>query len=237
MKVKILQWNVRFSEHPKDIAKELKRFEADIICCQELIETERGINAVQIISEYLKYDYFFKEAARWDNRLDIISQGNAIFSRFPIKEALFAFLRFFIKNPANSTVEGRVYLEAEIVVGRKIINIGTTHLSFSRDHGINKEKQEEVKKLLSLIKDKHYILTGDFNATPDDLGLQKVFKKLNNAGPDLGIGTTKPIIYHGIKEPLRIDYVFTTSDIKVNSAKVLESEFSDHLPILIEIEV
>lgn len=33
----------------------------------------------------------------------------------------------------------------------------------------------------------------------------------------------------------RLDYIFGSSDIVVNSSEVLQTEFSDHLPVIIEV--
>ena len=51
--------------------------------------------------------------------------------------------------------------------------------------------------------------------------------------------TTKPFSYNGFtvdKLDYKLDYVFTSSDISVKNIKVIDTEYSDHLPILCEID-
>ena len=50
--------------------------------------------------------------------------------------------------------------------------------------------------------------------------------------------TTKPFDYGGFAETelrWRLDYAFATPDLEITSAKIVETEYSDHLPILVEL--
>jgi endonuclease/exonuclease/phosphatase (EEP) superfamily protein YafD len=88
-------------------------------------------------------------------------------------------------------------------------------------------------------KEKNYIFTGDLNAFPGSFLLNELngLSNIKNVGPDDSekTWTTKPFEKQGFIENdlnWRLDYVFTTSDIMVNSSEVVDTEFSDHLPIL-----
>ena len=51
--------------------------------------------------------------------------------------------------------------------------------------------------------------------------------------------TTKPFSYNGFeatKLDYKLDYVFTSDDITVKDIRVIKTEYSDHLPILCEID-
>ena len=63
-----------------------------------------------------------------------------------------------------------------------------------------------------------------------------------NLGPDYHekTWTTKPFSYNGFSENSlnwRLDFVFGTKDIKVISSEIIKTDLSDHLPILIKIEI
>ena len=52
--------------------------------------------------------------------------------------------------------------------------------------------------------------------------------------------TTKPFSYNGFKETelkWKLDYIFTSRDIKVKERKLVDTKYSDHLPILIAFEL
>ncbi len=90
----------------------------------------------------------------------------------------------------------------------------------------------------------NFIFTGDLNSIPNSFTVKSILTKTNlrNAGPDFDqkTWTTKPFNYHGFSENnlnWRIDYTFVSKDIKVVSSEIVDTDLSDHLPILTVIEV
>jgi len=66
-------------------------------------------------------------------------------------------------------------------------------------------------------------------------------KHLLHVGPDFKQNTwpTKPFDYHGFKEndlSWRLDYIFATKDVRVKKVEIINTQYSDHLPILLEVE-
>jgi endonuclease/exonuclease/phosphatase family metal-dependent hydrolase len=105
-------------------------------------------------------------------------------------------------------------------------------------------RREETQRLLTEISRKkdRFILVGDFNAEPGSAVIREVSRVLRHAGPsyDLPTWTTKPFVYDGFTATelrWRLDYVFVTPDVGVTRAEILTSPFSDHLPILCEVDV
>ena len=246
MIIKILQWNIHCKENPDHIVQFIKENNPDIITAQELINnTEKSINTAKYIAQKLKYNYFFKEGDTWfPVKNNKTSQGNAVFSRFLIKKNEFSYLTVPHHNPPDANFEGRVYIETSINVNNFLLTIATTHLGFSPRFVINERRKTEVDNLIPLIKNqKNYIFTGDLNSSPDSYTIQQINKYLINAGPDCSqpTWTTKPFDYHGqFKENKlcwRLDYVFTTKDIKIIKAEIIKTEYSDHLPILLTINL
>lgn len=86
------------------------------------------------------------------------------------------------------------------------------------------------------------IFTGDLNVAPNTESIRQIEKRLVHCGPDYRkpTWTTKPFSYNGFEEDKlrwRLDYAFATKDIKVINSKIIKTKHSDHLPILIEIEI
>ena len=247
MKLRILQWNIWYKENPIEVANEIIKINPDIICAQELMQnSNQNIDTPMSIGNMLKYNYFYKESATWDNRQDITTQGNEIYSKYPITESKFTFVSPFKHNPQNAKHEGRVYIEVTIKVGKELLNVATTHLSYSYKFRNTKSRKVEADNLFHTIKNKtsNFIFTGDLNSIPKSYVINKVLENqyLKNTGPDFNkkTWTTKPFSYHGFKEDKlnwRIDHVFATKDIKIVSNKILNTHFSDHLPILVEVEI
>lgn len=245
MNLKILQWNVWFEENPDNIVKEIQRINPDVICAQEFIQYfPNNIDTAKYLAQKLNYHYFFKEAVTWDNRPDKNTQGNAIFSKSPLINQKYIYVQDFQHNPPDSSHEDRLYMEAGINLNNKLLQFGTTHLSFTPYLEITDLRKKETDKLVEILSKKknNFIFTGDLNAAPDSYVVEKISTYLKNAGPDFNekSWTTKPFNKRGFVEndlSWRLDYIFATEDIKINSAQIINTIYSDHLPILVIIEV
>jgi endonuclease/exonuclease/phosphatase family metal-dependent hydrolase len=246
MRLKILQWNVWTKENVSNIASEIKKIAPDIVCAQELVTfSKKGVNTAKSIASLTDYDYFYKEAETWDVKGKNESQGNALFSRLPILNTFYYYVQEPKHNPPDAYHEGRIYVEIEVEAGDSLLTVGTTHLSYSAYFKLDKERKKEINNLVSLIKekDKNYVFTGDLNSLPSDLAVKKIAKHLKHAGPDFNkkTWTTKPFEYRdGFKEDKlnwRIDYVFASRDVKVLQSEIVKTKYSDHLPVLVEVDI
>jgi endonuclease/exonuclease/phosphatase family metal-dependent hydrolase len=235
------------SRDPRNILATLKDTDADVICLQELTvnHPRHNMDVPKFIAEGLGYEHFFKESQA-DNSNGIYSSfGNGIFSRLPMSEQKF----IYVQDPrkaddglADYSKEGRVYVEAVVSEGAQKLTIGTIHMSYTDRFTETSEKKVETNRLLEIIKEKKdkYVITGDFNVTPESYTVQEIQKYLKNAGPNLAekTWTTKPFSYKGFEATTldwRLDYCFVTPDVQVTSAQVVQTSHSDHLPILIEL--
>lgn len=245
MIISVLQWNILFTEDIHGIAAFLKAHPADIICLQELTidyPTQRVKDTPRFIAQQLGYNYFAKDIPLKKTDGQIMNLGNGIFSRFPIVSTRLAWINE--TGQGGSDDERRAYLEVTLKIPGGEVTVATTHLSFIPYFKNTPRKEREAGDLMTeTTRHKtHFIFTGDLNATPDSSIVQAISRHLKNAGPEFGqkTWTTKPFSYMGFEETKRnwrLDYVLITKDIQVVSAEILETNYSDHLPILAKLEI
>ncbi len=234
--IKLLQWNIWFKENIDNIILELKNINPDIVCIQELsITADDKSNADKLKSIY---PYMYYEIA--DTFLDGRSQCNAILSKYPILNAK----KYYVQKPSDDkndySREGRIYLEVQLNIEGKILNVGTTHLSYTHKFEETDLKDKEINELIKCInKNKNYIFSGDLNTTRTSKYISQIEQYLVNNDTS-NTWTTKPFSYQGFDEKKlnwKLDYIFSTPDIKVVKTNVLKTKYSDHLPVLCEFEI
>ena len=233
--MRVLQWNILYKEDINNIVKELKRIDADVVCIQELSFTDDEDEKINLLNSVYPYVYYEIADTLSDNR----SQGNAILSKYPFIKCEKTFVQEPSTDKNDYSKEGRVYLEVTILYNNKVYNIGTTHLSYTDRFIETSLKDIEVNKLIETIKNKNnYIFTGDLNTIKSSKYIKEIEKYYTNHDTS-NTWTTKPFSYNGFivdKLDYKLDYVFTSSDIIVKKVEVINTEYSDHLPILCEID-
>lgn len=215
--ITIITWNVWVGEDIDNVTALLKEVDADISCVQEVSSTSS-----KQIADALGQDFY--------------TMGDVgIFSKF-------AFLAKH--HQLIHAADNHAYVEVVLRAGSKLIRVANVHLTYSRKFKMNTERAAEAQKLYELISPHQlkFILTGDMNADTGSPIINTLSDKLVDAGPDSShkTWTTKPFSYQDFGADSldwRLDYIFVTPDIKVSSSRVVQTEFSDHLPIVAEIEI
>lgn len=246
MKISILQWNIWCDEDVRNNLKFLKDNRTDVICLQELTinyPKQYVKNSPEYIANGLVYNGHWQELP-----IESVSGGklmlaNGIFSKFPITNKKV----YWTSNPKNSggySNEKRVYVQAELELGKQKLKIGTTHMSYTHKFEPNEQKKNETDKLIKYIASNKskFIICGDMNASPGSYTVKKLESIFKNIGPNYSkkTWTTKPFSYNGFVENdlnWRLDHLFATEDIKLIKSSVLKTDLSDHLPILSEVEI
>lgn len=93
--------------------------------------------------------------------------------------------------------------------------------------------QKEIVDIRKAIDNSPYpvILAGDFNSVPNSYEYYELGKGLTDAFVAVGRGSSTS--FHDYKFPIRIDYIFTSKEIKPVSYRVDRSvKISDHFPVI-----
>lgn len=152
--------------------------------------------------------------------------GNAILTRFPILTRTNTHYKML--RPGEQRGLQQAVLD---VRGQKIAFLNT-HLDYRPDDSERKLNVGEIRAAIGGLGGLPAIVVGDFNCQPDSevQGALREFLTDSWLVAGKGEGFTIPV-----RQPRsRIDYIFHTpaARFRVDSIQVLESEASDHLPVL-----
>ncbi|CEG24273.1 Endonuclease/Exonuclease/phosphatase family protein [Planococcus massiliensis] len=164
--------------------------------------------------------------------------GNAVFSKYPIK---------YVENHLLTEVESPFAPSEQRGILEAVIEVDGTYLSFYNTHLSLKEEQLQlnVDEILAIMDKSQFpkVLTGDFNANPEQPQLNRFRNALNDVFADVeeGKSFTYPAPHQDgidgvmLKPITRIDYIWTDLPMPPKQASVIETSASDHLPIVAEL--
>lgn len=242
MQVDVMQWNVWFEQDIREVADVLKEHSPDVILLQELTKGYKDQKNHDDTVEYIRREmgfYAVHQTMRVVEGSDSWLQANAIYSRYPIISRR----RHWVYEPAEDDESGdqyRGYLEATIDTQQGVVfTAGTAQLTFGEPSN-EKETDELVQQFM--LNQERYLFGSDTNSRPDSDRMKKIGRHLVHAGPpfEQNTWTTKPHItptYQATELDRRLDYVFTTPDVEVVKARIINTDVSDHLPILVTTEI
>lgn len=208
----------------EDLARTIEQAKPDIVGLQEVSRgwyIDSNVDIIGWLSQRLKMPYIFGPTADrvW---------GNAILSRYPIKEWTNEEL------PPRSLLLKRGFIWVRIDVG------GGEELSLIASHYHHIDKDTEIRQQQSPVivqawnKQSHTLFLGDLNATPDskeiamirDAGLLDAFAVIG-AGDGFTFNSEKPY--------QRIDYIWFSPDLQVSDLLIPRSTASDHLGLAVTV--
>lgn len=235
MKIKVMSYNTQhclnFITQKIDydiIVDTIKKCGADIIGLQEIRnagECEEYEAQARILAEKLGFYYYFAEAICIDGKNPY---GNALISRYPITTAQ----TLSISDPEIKKYDGyyetRCLLKAKINIGGGL-NVLVSHFGLNPD-----EQKNAVETVVANIPAERCVLMGDFNMEPDDVILNPIIYRLYDtahsfSSPKLSWPSDIPTV--------KIDYIFTSKDLKVSDADIPAIVSSDHRPHVATIEL
>ncbi|MBP5485645.1 MAG: endonuclease/exonuclease/phosphatase family protein [Alphaproteobacteria bacterium] len=90
--------------------------------------------------------------------------------------------------------------------------------------------------ITELLKDKMpTIVAGDFNLLPESQSIKILEQYLTNLSVKYKLKTTRP--RSDDKKYMIVDYIFVTDDIKVKNFMTINTDVSDHLPLVLDFDI
>lgn len=229
MRLKILSWNIWTDGYFDQVLDFLKMSEADVLGLQEVQADDPERDIISFLTK-LGYQHVFAPVKKeWSDR--VMNDGPALFSKHKILKT---------ETYILSEKDSRAAVKADILIGNETLHVFSTHLIHT--HQQNSEVQDEqASNILKKIPSKRTILMGDFNAIPDSSAVKIIKQVLIDSDPaSAPTWSAYPkgcIVCNPQEINIRLDYIFTTKDIKTSSFEVEKSKGSDHLPISVVVEI
>ena len=232
----------------------IKQSDADVITFQEFSIRSKKRNSIPLFDSLgFQFHYFSESRGMSENKYD----GVAIFSKFPIVH------KATIKFNSDKTAQDMIY--TDVIINGEIFRIFSIHLQSLRigESHYKDTDESEYGKSAALIMNRsiagkikrtyqiHYeqssivreqinvspypvIVCGDFNAIPNSNAYFTIKKNLQDAF--LAKGSFVGRTFRYISPSLRIDYILTDPIFKVSQFTIPPISFSDHFPIIADLE-
>jgi endonuclease/exonuclease/phosphatase family metal-dependent hydrolase len=211
------------------IADVINRERPDLVGLQEVdrgVKRTEGKDEIVELAKLTRMDYAFGHNLDYQGG----QYGVAILSRFLIQKIDHQ------KYQNRVEAERRGMLRVEVEIEGRPINFVTTHLDYQTSEGRLFEA-EQLLRIVNDVKDP-LIVAGDFNDEPAGNtfklllgGFEDVWSASRAKGNGLSYPADNPV--------KRIDYIFyrRSSGVRAKKAWVVNTLASDHLPVVVELEI
>lgn len=173
-----------------------------------------------------------------------VEQGNQLLTNLPIIRSRNIFYYKEYSNFEDTTNfreddHPRAFINSIIKIGDKQLQIINVHGTWNKDKIGNERSLHQTKTILENIRDDiPCIVVGDFNLLPNTKEIQILSEKLNNLIEKYNIKSTRPSFNDGLdKGDMVCDYIFVNDKIKVKNFYVLNSNVSDHFPLVLDFDI
>ena len=207
------------------MADTILHYQADVVGLNEM----RGEgpdpdfrDQIGILSELTGFKYYYFAPAL---HMAKGPYGNALLSKIPILHAETIMVPDPNTSKGNRPYETRCLLKAKLANGYTVLVI---------HFGLNPDEQENaVQTVLAHLESEKCILMGDFNITPDNPLLNPIRERMK----DTAALFSEPLMSYPSDAPDRkIDYIFVSPDVVINSADIPACVASDHRPHIASVD-
>jgi endonuclease/exonuclease/phosphatase family metal-dependent hydrolase len=208
---------------------------ADVVLLQEVDRRTRRANGAD---HFVELQRITRMHGVFGKALDFQGgeYGIAILSRWPVDSVAAVPLKVDLpQDRSGSTYEPRIILHVSVTTPRGAVDVINTHLDAG---GPGLFRRQELIAALAHMKQKTgqapLVFGGDLNARPDTDDIQAVSLVLTDTFAACGAGSGDSFPAHAPDR--RIDYIFFQR-ARCVSARVLETQASDHRPLLAIIDI
>jgi len=235
--LKILTYNINTGKEISKLKSFIEIENPDVIFFQEKPETlKKELNSLgfkysierNVVGIYSKYPIeTFSEIIQKKQK----NNGHALYADIKIKEKTIRFINVYLepfyleKNMLIPEYNSKINKEKVEKLGMKLSDNFVIH-------------QKQVNEIQNIIENSPYpiILGGDLNAVPNSYEYYTFSRILSDAFVESGRGFSTS--FHDYKFPIRIDYIFSSSDLKATKYTIKrDMKISDHFPIISHFDI
>ena len=227
------------------LLKHLEKSSVDFACMQEAVEYSG--RSLGLISSYQKIgnslgleEQFFSKLISSKLGDKELLFGNVIYSNVPFTQTSTVFTRGEHKNDFNFDEDDynvRAFQHVQVEINGKKLNILNHHGHHIDSHKLGDDETiRQVKQIIEHINqlEGSVILCGDFNLSPESESIKLIDEKLVNLSVEHKLITTRSKLTY--KNEV-CDYIFVSSDIKVNSFVMDDTIISDHNALILDFDL
>lgn len=262
--MKLVSFNIAiFIDNSEEVAKLVDNLNPDILAFQEAVrhfdenvskeyQSQRFIEAK--LKTKLPYSFFgpqwicsvnSKNGEVYRKYGGPIEQGNEIKSKYKIINASNEHYHrsYEISDDRTNFYEedhARSLQIVELDINGQRVQVLNIHGTYTTDKRDTPRTLKQTKYLLEAAARKKIptIIVGDFNLLPDTESIRLIGNEYKNLVSEYGIKYTRPNFKDSREEGNNIvDYIFVSDDIEVTNFGVIETDISDHYPLILEFEI
>lgn len=252
MKVKVICLNLWHGGRLLDGALDFLRTEdADIVLLQEVYDganpaLERRLRSLIVLRETLDNTYYHFAPSDTDNLPEEkVVMGNAILSKFPIIKSDVTFFDLpyrddYTDTPENWPDRPRNLQHVEITTPAGLLNVFNFHGVWDLDgDNFSPQRKQMSEVILKAIEGKkNVILAGDTNAKETNPALRAIEQHLTSV-----FGSERATSFNMRQKDnpgyatATVDHMYISPNIQVLSKQCPDVDISDHLPLIVELEI
>lgn len=229
---KVLTFNNKYNDYGlEEVKNYIKSFNADVIFLQESGYSGLGNSDFEEMKYSLhnkRISFFSKYQIVEQDTIPLIDKGKSVYADVIIKGKRIRFVNVYLEpfQLHKSMVKPTDDLEENGAKAKSLVR---------RFMPVFKKHEEQVQILKNFIEKSPYpvILAGDFNSVPNSYEYYTISGVLKDCFLESGTGLATS--FHDYKIPIRIDYVFSSENLKSTHYQVDRSQkLSDHYPVLVK---
>lgn len=229
---KVLTFNNKYNDYGlEEVKNYIKSFNADVIFLQESGYSGLGNSDFEEMKYSLhnkRISFFSKYQIVEQDTIPLIDKGKSVYADVIIKGKRIRFINVYLEpfQLHKSMVKPTEDLEENGTKAKSLVR---------RFMPVFKKHEEQVQILKNFIEKSPYpvILAGDFNSVPNSYEYYTISGVLKDCFLESGTGLATS--FHDYKIPIRIDYVFSSENLKSTYYQVDRSQkLSDHYPVLVK---
>lgn len=240
--MKIMSLNMWQGQLERVLLKHLEKSGVDFACMQEAVQYNG--QSLGLISSYHKIgnslglsEQFFSKLISSKLGDKELAFGNVIYSNVPFTQTSTVFTRGEYKNDFNFDEDDyniRAFQHVQLEIDGKKLNLLNHHGHHIDSHKLgDDETMRQVSQIIEFIKhlEGSVILCGDFNLSPESDSIRLIDENLENLSVKYSLKTTRSKLTY--KNEV-CDYIFVSSDIKVNGFVMDDAIISDHNALILD---